>query len=65
LNAAAQVVSGMRKFNHGLMQGYYLLVFTGLTCLSSECIKYKLLDDAPVPGGHCCTVSDSTLATTL
>jgi len=37
LNAAAQVVSGTRKFDHDLMQ---LPIFIGLTCLSSSSTNY-------------------------
>ena len=60
LNAAARVVSGTRKFNHGLTQ----LLYADLHWL--ERVKYKLLhDDAPMPGRHCSTVSDSTLGISL
>jgi len=55
LNAAARVVSGTRKFDRGLTQ----LLHTNLYRLN---VKYN---DAPMPGRHCSTVSDSTLYTSL
>jgi len=62
MNVAAQVVTGTRKFDCGLTQ----LLHADLHWLDvPERVKYKLRDDAPMPGRHCSTVSDSTLDTSL
>ena len=63
LNAAARVVSGTRKFDHGLTQ----LLHADIHWLDVPArIKYKLfMMMRRCPGRHCSTVSGGTLVTSL